>query len=140
MLVTPDYGLSDIWNFNYPLKNLLSESLKQGKIPLWTDMIGNGYPIMAEGQIGTFSPINLVIFGLFPMPQAFTAALIFVFITTLAGSYLLMRKIGLSKLLSFTSAIFASFSGYFVVQMTHLNLLQSFSFIPWAFYLLKINY
>ena len=93
MLVTPDYGLSDIWNFNYPLKNLLSESLKQGKIPLWTDMIGNGYPIMAEGQIGTFSPINWVIFGLFPMPQSFTAALIFVFITTLAGAYLLMRKI-----------------------------------------------
>ncbi|MEK7111129.1 MAG: hypothetical protein AAB856_00895 [Patescibacteria group bacterium] len=132
MLVTPDYGLSDIWNFNYPLKNLLSESLKQGKIPLWTDMIGNGYPIMAEGQIGTFSPINWVIFGLFPMPQAFTAALIFVFITTLAGSYLLMRKIGLSKLLSLVSAVFASFSGYFIVQMTHLNLLQSFSFIPWA--------
>jgi len=63
MLVTPDYGLSDVWNFNYPLKNLLSESLKQGKIPFWTDMIGNGFPIAAEGQIGAFSPINWLVLG-----------------------------------------------------------------------------
>lgn len=132
MLVTPDYGLSDVWNFNYPLKNLLSQSLKQGEIPLWTDLIGNGYPIAAEGQIGAFSPINWIIFGLFPMPQAFTAALVVAFATALTGSYLLMRKIGLPKLLSFVSAIFATSNGYFIVQITHLNLLQSFSFIPWA--------
>ncbi|GEM_PF-5465638 len=132
MLITPDYGLSDIWNFNYPLKNLLSESLKQGKIPLWTDMIGNGFPIGAEGQIGTFSPFNWLVFGLFPMPQAFLAAILLAFATAFVGSYLLMRKIGLSKALSFLSALFASSNGYFIVQMTHLNLLQSFSFIPWA--------
>ena len=132
MLITPDYGLSDIWNFNYPLKNLLSESLKQGKLPLWTDMIGNGFPIGAEGQIGAFSPLNWLIFGLLPMPQAFTAALLLTFAIAFTGSYLLMKKIGLSKSLSAISALFASSNGYFIVQMTHLNLLQSFSFIPWA--------
>ena len=132
MLVTPDYGLSDIWNFNYPLKNLLSESLKQGKFPLWTDMIGNGFPIAAEGQIGAFSPVNWIIFGLFPMPQAFTAALFLTFVIAFVGSYLLMRKIGLSRVFSAAAALFASFNGYFIVQMTHLNLLQSFSFIPWT--------
>ncbi|MBI2309938.1 hypothetical protein HYU89_03480 [Candidatus Collierbacteria bacterium] len=132
MLVTPDYGLSDIWNFNYPLKNLLSESLKQGKFPLWTDIIGNGFPIGAEGQIGAFSPLNWLVFGLLSMPQAFTAALFSTFVVAFAGSYLLMRKIGLPKVLSAVSALFASFNGYFIVQMTHLNLLQSFSFIPWA--------
>ena len=93
MLITPDYGLSDIWNFNYPLKNLLSESLKQGKLPLWTDMIGNGFPIGAEGQIGVFNPLNWLIFGLLPMPQAFTAALLLTFAIAFTGSYLLMKKI-----------------------------------------------
>lgn len=132
MLITPDYGLSDIWNFNYPLKNLLSESLKQGKFPLWTDLIGNGFPVAAEGQIGAFSPINWFVFGLLPMPQAFSVAIFLAFVIAFSGSYLLMRKIGLPKTLSFISALFASFNGYFIVQMTHLNLLQSFSFIPWA--------
>lgn len=132
MLITPDYGLSDIWHFNYPLKNLLSESFKQGKLPLWTDMIGNGFPIAAEGQIGIFSPLNWLIFGLLPMPQAFTAAQLLTFAIAFTGSYFLIRKTGLSKALSAAGALFASFNGYFIVQLTHLNLLQSFSFIPWA--------
>lgn len=113
MLITPDYGLSDIWNFNYPLKNLLSESLKQGSVPLWTDMIGNGFPIAAEGQIGAFSPLNWFIFGLLPMPQAFAAAIFLAFLIAFTGSYLLMRKIGLPKTLSAISALFASSNGYF---------------------------
>jgi hypothetical protein len=75
ILTTPDYGLSDVWHFNYPLKFLLSESLKSGKFPLWTDFVGNGFPIAAEGQIGAFSPINWIIFGLIPMPLAFMVAL-----------------------------------------------------------------
>lgn len=135
MIVTPDYGLSDIWHFNYPLKNLLSESLKHGKLPLWTDLIGNGFPIAAEGQIGAFSPLNWIIFGLLPMPTAFMAALTASFILLFVGSYLFARSLGLSKPAGILAGLFSSLSGYFIVQMTHLNLLQSFSFIPWGFWL-----
>ena len=28
LLITPDFGLSDIWHLNYPLKNYLSQELK----------------------------------------------------------------------------------------------------------------
>lgn len=135
MIVTPDYGLSDIWHFNYPLKDLLSQSLKQGKFPLWTELVGNGFPIAAEGQIGVFSPLNWIIFGLLPMPTAFTAALTVSFILLFSGSYLFSRTLGLSKPAGILAGLFSSLSGYFIVQMTHLNLLQSFSFIPWGFWL-----
>jgi hypothetical protein len=135
MIVTPDYGLSDIWHFNYPLKNLLSQSLKQGKLPLWTDMVGNGFPIGAEGQIGIFSPLNWIIFGLLPMPTAFTVALTVSFILLFVGGYLFSRSLGLSRPAGVLAGLFPSLGGYFIVQMTHLNLLQSFSFIPWGFWL-----
>lgn len=137
LLVTPDYGLSDVWHFNYPLKYLLSESLRSGKFPLWTDLVGNGSPIAAEGQIGAFSPINWIIFGLFPMPFAFMVATLSTFFISAAGSYLFARVLGLSRTMSLVGAAFASINGYAIVQMTHLNLLQSFSFIPWAFFFLE---
>lgn len=137
LLVTPDYGLSDIWHFNYPLKHLLSESLRSGKFPLWTDLVGNGFPIAAEGQIGAFSPINWIIFGLFPMPQAFMIAIFFCFLISAVGSYLFSRVLGFTRSVSLAAAAFTSVSGYAVVQMTHLNLLQSFSFVPWAFFFLE---
>lgn len=135
VIMTPDYGLSDIWHFNYPLKNFLSESLKSGKFPLWTDMVGNGFPVAAEGQIGAFSPINWLIFGLLPMPLAFMVALLGSFLITAIGSFLFARSLKLSKSASVLAAAFAAFNGYFIAQMTHLNLLQSYSFIPWAFWL-----
>lgn len=137
MIVTPDYNLSDIWHFNYPLKHLLGESFRQGKFPLWTDLIGNGFPIAAEGQIGAFSPFNWIIFGLFPMPLAFTIALISCFAILAMGSYWFGRLMGLTKLMAVTAAAFSAASGYFIVQITHLNLLQSFSFIPWTFFFVE---
>ena len=132
LIATPDFGLSDIWHFNYPLKNLLSESLKSGRFPLWTDMVGNGFPITAEGQVGTFSPLNWIIFGLLPMPLAFMAAIAVSFVLLFAGGYLFSRALKLSRSVGILAGLFSSLSGYFIVQMTHLNLLQSFSFIPWA--------
>lgn len=137
MIVTPDYGLSDIWHFNYPLKNLLGESLKQGRLPWWTDQVGNGFPIAAEGQIGAFSPINWMIFGIFPMPAAFTMAQMVAFLIMATGSYLFARSLRLSRTISIAALAFASYNGYIIAQLTHLNLLQSFSFIPWAFWLLE---
>lgn len=134
LLVTPDYDLSDIWHFNYPLKQLLSESLKQGQFPLWTDMIGIGFPIAAEGQIGAFSPINWIIFGVLPMPLAFMIALVSTFLITGVGMYFFAKTLGLSRSVSLVAASFSTVNGYFIAQMTHLNLLQSFMFIPWAFY------
>ncbi len=115
MIVTPDYGLSDIWHFNYPLKNLLSESLKQGKLPLWTDLIGNGFSVAGEGQIGAFSPLNWIIFGLVPMPMALMAALAVSFILLFVGSYLFSRSLGLSKPAGILAGLFSSMSGYFIV-------------------------
>jgi len=138
LIVTPDYGgLSDITHFNYPLKDLLSRSLKEFGLPLWTDQIGSGFPIAAEGQIGAFSPLNWIIFGILPMPLAFMTALLGTFLIAAIGSYLFARSLKLSKAASVAAALFASFNGYFIVQMTHLNLLQSFSFIPWVLLLSK---
>lgn len=133
MLVTPDYGLSDIWHFNFPLKQLLSDSLRSGKFPLWTDLVGNGFPIAAEGQIGAFSPLNWIIFGVIPMPLAFSIAIVFSFLILGLGAYFFTRALRLPRPLCVAAAVFSSVNGYFIVQATHLNLLQSFSFIPWAF-------
>jgi len=59
---TPDYGRSEIWSLNYPLKSLLSDSLKKSKLPFWNKQVGTGYPVFAEGQIGALFLPNLVLY------------------------------------------------------------------------------
>lgn len=132
--VTPGYdGRSDAFHFNVPAKYLLSDSLKHGYIPLWSDLVGGGFPVAAEGQIGGFSPINWIIFGLLPMPEAFTAALIFAFVLMTAGTYYWLRQLKVSRWSSIMGGIFSATSGFFISHIVHLNLLQAYGFIPWVF-------
>lgn len=133
LFVTPDFGKSDIWNFNYPLKNFLSESLKRGELPLWSKDIGAGFPVLAEGQIGTFHPLNLFLFSLLPTWQAFNLSYVFIFAFAAVGTYWFLRSISIGVFSSLMGGFIFAFSGYNIVQISHINLLLAASHLPWAF-------
>ena len=137
IFITPDFGRSDILHLNYPIKNFLSESLKKRELPLWNPYNGNGYPQLAEGQMGTFNPENLLIFSLLPMPLAFNLGLALIFFQAGVFTYLFCRSINLSKIASLFSAITFSFSGVFVTHIVHFNLIQTLSFLPLQMYLVE---
>ena len=63
LLVTPDIGLSDAWHFSFSTKYVLGESLHKGELPLWRNDIGGGFPLLGEGQTGTFYAPNLLLFS-----------------------------------------------------------------------------
>lgn len=131
LFATPDYGRSDIWNFNMPLKFFLSESLKRRELPLWNKDIGTGFPVLAEGQIGTFFLPNLILFGFLPFFLAWNLGYLLAFFTASFGTYLYGRKIGLSETAALLAALVFSFSAVFIVQVSHYNLIQANSLFPW---------
>ncbi|MCJ7752672.1 MAG: hypothetical protein MUQ65_16565, partial [Armatimonadetes bacterium] len=59
---------SDICYFFEPAKAFMHESLRAGRLPLWSPYIFCGYPIAAEGQIAAFYPPSLLISWLLPSP------------------------------------------------------------------------
>lgn len=138
IFITPDFGRSDILHLNYPIKFFLSESLKNGEWPLWNPYNANGYPQLAEGQMGTFNPENLIIFGLLPMPLAFNIGLALIFFQAGIFTFLFARSIGLSRSASLFSAIAFSYSGVFVTHIVHFNLIQTLSFFPLQLYLAEL--
>jgi len=80
VLVTPDFGSSDIWHGHMPLKYFLAESLKNHSFPFWSKDLGTGYPLLAQGHLGTFNILNIVIYYCFSFPLASN---LFFFINTL---------------------------------------------------------
>lgn len=132
--VTPDQFLSDILHFNYPLKNFLSESLKQNRLPLWTDLIGMGFPVLAEAEIGAFSLVNLILFRFFPTPIAFNLGYVITFLFFGWGMYAAMRELHVFPIVAFFCSILFTFTGFHIVQIPHYNHLQVFSLFPWIFY------
>ncbi len=97
LIYTPDFGSSDIFHFNYSLKDFLSQSLKKNQFPLWSQDLNSGFPVLAEGQIGTFNFSNLLLFKFLPTPIAFNLTIIMVFLTLAIGQYCYLKSIKLSN-------------------------------------------
>lgn len=134
IFMIPDFGESDVLNYNLPLKNFLSQSLKNDTWPLWTNKIANGFPLLAEGQIGTFYLPNLLLFKFLPFIYAYNLSYVLSYILLAIGTYYLFRMFKFSPLTSSLTSTILTFSGFFSVHLNHLNLLQTVSLTPllWA--------
>ncbi len=133
----PDYGRSDIWHFNLPLKFFFSQALKDGYFPFWAKDVGTGFPLLAEGQVGMFSIYNLIAFKFLDPILAFNLGFLVTILTAASGMYLFGKLIKLSKLTSLFAATIFSLSGIFFTHIVHYNLIQAISFLPWEFFLIE---
>lgn len=117
----------DIGRYYYPTRFVAAESLIKGDFPLWNPYIFCGYPSFASLQQATLYPLSLLYF-LFPFFSGFNYFfLLHIFIAALAV-YLLLRKLQLSVIGSFTGAVCFSFCGYTVSMI---NLVTTLSAIVW---------
>jgi hypothetical protein len=130
LLVTPDFGSSDAWHAMYPMKYALSEALQHGRLPLWNKFMGDGYPLLAEGQTGTFYLPNIVLFFLFETVTAYNLSLAIAVLTLGLGIYALLRVLGLSPIAGIFAALTFEFSGISMTHLTHMTLLQGMSLMP----------
>ncbi|OGY18996.1 MAG: hypothetical protein A2786_00980 [Candidatus Chisholmbacteria bacterium RIFCSPHIGHO2_01_FULL_52_32] len=124
---------SDIWNVYYPIRHFLGESLKRGEIPFWAKGMGTGFPVQANGQVGTFFLPNLALYSLLPAWLAWNLTFVLAFFLGFLGSYLFFRKVGLSTVASLFSGFSFSFGGYFVARIIHMAPLQTALLLPWVF-------
>lgn len=137
LFATPDFGQSDIWSLNLPAKKFLSDSLKDNQWPLWNPYIANGYPQLAEGQIGTFYIPNLLLFKYAPFVDAYNLGYGVTFFIAAIGMYLFARSLKFTQFLSIFASLTFAFSGYFVTHMSHYNLLQTSALFPVIFFAVK---
>ncbi len=135
LFYTPDFNRSDVFDIGFSLKYFLSQSLKNHQLPLWTNLIATGFPVLAEGQIGTFFLPNLLLFYFLDPVVAFNLSYVLAFFLVQWGMFLLLKQLKLSFWSAFFGAIVFSFSGFFVSHVRHLNIIQAASLTPWLFLL-----
>ncbi len=80
---------------HFPWANYLSQSLKQGVLPFWTDLIQSGFPISAEGQIGSFYLPNLLFYSILPIRQGYAWNIVF---HILLSAFFMMRYLDTLKI------------------------------------------
>jgi len=128
---------SDLMLFNYPLKDWYREILLKGQLPFWTNLVGNGYPVLAEGQIGAFYPLHLLLFRFFPTLLAFNLNIFLHFLFAAFFAYLFCRKtLSLSSWAGVLAGLTYAFSGFFMVHIPQINIPMLNSYLPLDLFLI----
>lgn len=135
-----DLGGSDLIDINYSLKHLYAESLKAHQVPLWTHLLSNGMPFLAESEAGVFYPINLLLYSILPTLTAFNLSFILHFFLGALFTYLYLRKIKLGQFAATLGAIIFVFSGFFVCHLKHVNVIDAAIWLPLIFYLTELYF
>lgn len=124
----------DMQLFFVPQRRLLWDALQAGELPLWTPLLGNGTPLLANFQSGAFYPPNWV-YAVFPFFEAFNGLLVLHFVLGGAFMYLFGRAADYGRSSAFAAAVAYMLGGYFVSLTNLLNVLQAAAWAPavcWA--------
>src|SRR3990170_6264788 len=93
VLVSEDYFTSDIFNGELPVRVLVSQLMRAGQLPLWTNQICSGYPLFG----GPSDPVSLALFALLSPAAALDTLLILIFLVAAHGTYSLSRRVGVDR-------------------------------------------
>ena len=124
-----------LWNFDmpfwdYPVASFFHDALSHGRLPMWNDQLGLGFPLYAEGQIGAFYPLNWLIFQFPPL-----VALDIVRVTHLTilgvGTGVLAFRLSGSRLGAVFAAAAMVLCGGIVSKLEWTNLVEGFAWLPW---------
>ena len=136
--VTLGQGLflgTDTLRTYFPLGVELSRALNQGQLPLWTNDIYAGFPLLADTQIGALYPINLLLYRLLPASLALPYGMLLHLAWAGCGMYALARswKIGVAGAL--LAGLVFSFNGFFFTRLMHVTIILTAAWLPWLIFL-----
>jgi hypothetical protein len=122
----------DVTHFFLGLMGFFSQSLREGRLPVWNDLWGYGFPGLAESQMGVYYPVHWVLYGLLSTEAAYTVSLIAHTLWGGFGVFWAARRMGISRVGSVLAAFVWSTSGFFLIHLAHPWGYTTGSWMPWA--------
>ncbi|WP_242392754.1 hypothetical protein [Anaeromyxobacter oryzisoli] len=112
-----------------PVRTLVVEELRAGRLPLWDPYEGTGKPLFAEGVHSVLHPISLAAAALAPSSIDF---LVLAYLVAGAlGAFTLARTIGASPPASAGAGLAFALSGFSASMTGNLVFLAGASTLPW---------
>jgi hypothetical protein len=122
----------DVTQFFLGLMGFLSESLHAGRIPIWNDLWGYGFPGLAESQMGVFYPVHIILYRWFDAEIAYVVSLVVHTLWGSLGTFWAGRRIGISAPGSALAAFAWSTCGFFLIHLAHPWGYTTGCWMPWA--------
>jgi hypothetical protein len=116
---------------HYSAQRYLSDELHAGRLPFWTPYIFNGFPFLADLQVGAWYPLNwpFILAGI--GPHSIGGELLMHSMVACAGAYLLALRLLREPVAAVGAALFYGLSGYFAAHSQHVGLFETAAWLPW---------
>ncbi|MFO0908933.1 MAG: hypothetical protein U0794_11335 [Isosphaeraceae bacterium] len=122
----------DVTQFSIGLMAFLKDALHAGRLPLWNDLWGFGFPGVGESQMGVFYPPHWLLYGILPLETAYTASLVLHTLWGSLGAYWAARRFGASREGAAVSGFSWSTCGFFLIHLSHQWSYTTGAWLPWA--------
>ncbi len=120
----------DGWFQNFGVRVLTGRLLDSGFLPLWNPYIFGGLPLLASTYPGALYPPNWL-FALFSPGVAMKVVVITTYHLALLGTYLYLRRVGLSRLAALAGGLSFTFSGFMIAHLGHTSRIAAAAWLPW---------
>jgi len=118
----------------YPWHTLVVEAIRSGQLPLWTELFGNGAPLLANHQSATFYPLNLIYF-VTSVERAMGYSVVLHVILAGLFAFAWGRTIGLSRFGATVVGLSFALSGFLVSRTQFITIINGSIWLPLLFVL-----
>src|SRR5262245_1670483 len=125
------FYLRDVVQNHAPVRQVVTDRLRAGELPLWDPLHGGGMPLLANPNHLVAHPITLLFLAL-PFDVAFTASIVLQFVLLAAGGYLLARTLPVGRPAATLAAAVLALSGPAASLASQQNVLSAFAWVPLA--------
>ncbi|HXV28406.1 MAG TPA: hypothetical protein VD913_05515 [bacterium] len=95
---------------HYPWAFYFAQGIKHWCLPWWTSTFQTGFPLLAEGQVGAFYPLNLIFYTLFPFNFAYTYEILTHYLLGGFFFYIYLRSAKVSVMAAFFGCLIYLFA------------------------------
>jgi hypothetical protein len=115
-----------------PIKSELARSLRQGRLPFWSDRFGLGVPLVAESHVAAFYPPNLVLYRFLDVAAAYGLAMWLHYLALVIAMYGYARMLGINRWGAAIAALAFTLSGFQAAHAVHEPFYHVLPYLPLA--------
>lgn len=104
---------SDAFNYLYPLRTVVWQEVREGRLPLWTAQVMSGYPLLSMAQIGIGYPLT---WSYLFLPGHWAEQIYYLapYLLAPAFTYAYLREIGRTRLAALLGALAYGYGGFMI--------------------------
>ncbi len=129
------YVRDDLGAYHLPLRCFYARQLAAGEAFDWHPGLFGGFYLTGEGQVGTYHPWHLFLYGCLPLPIAFAVELLSAYAVLWGGTLVLMQRLTQDRAAAAWAALAFAFGGFPLLRFVHPNAVAVVAHIPWLLWI-----